>query len=540
MLNGQAAAAVISFGPLGAAYGGSLPSDLDGSIMPPSGAPNYFGAIDTNVSPSGSTFQIWKFHVDFATPANSTFGVTSSHTPNFSLPVATYFWNMCNGLRSCIQQPGTSAGLDAVSDRLMNRLQYRRFADGHESLVANHTVGLGSNNNQAAIRWYEIRNLSTTPTIYQQSTYAPSSDSRWMGSIAMDQTGDMALGYSVSSSSVSPSIRYTGRLTGDPLGQLPQGEATLTAGSGSQTSSFNRWGDYSMMAVDPTDDCTFWYTQEYYAVTSDAGWQTRIGSFKYTGCGTPAPPTNLAATVASSSQIDLGWSTSSGATTYGIDRSGDGITGWAQIGAAPNTFFSDTGLAPSTTYFYRVRAINTAGSSSASNVVSATTAVGLGYSQSPQGNWIGTYGTNGYGLLGWNGTTDLASLPQSTLVVDQGSRWQWTTSGGADVRDLQSPDGVGRRATCLFDGSQLRLHLSFTAAYAGNLELYALDWENAGRRENITLNDGSGPRVANISTNFSQGAWVTVPINVANGGTVTITVDRTAGPNAVLSGIFLG
>jgi hypothetical protein len=291
MLAGQPAKAV-GFGPLGAAYGGALPSDLDGSILPPSGAPNYFGAIDTNVSPSGNTFQVWKFHVDFATPANSTFG-TASNTPDFNLPVDTYFWNMCSGFRSCIPQPGTSQGLDAIGDRLMNRLQYRHFSDGHESLVANHTVGVGSSNNQAAIRWYEIRNLSTVPTIYQQGTYAPSGDSRWMGSMAMDQAGDIALGYSVSSGTISPSIRYTGRLAGDPLGTLPQGEATLIAGSGSQTSSFNRWGDYSMMAVDPTDDCTFWYTQEYYALTSTAAWQTRVGSFKFPNCS----PSYVAAAV---------------------------------------------------------------------------------------------------------------------------------------------------------------------------------------------------------------------------------------------------
>src|SRR3989442_14657677 len=100
---------------------------------------------------------------------------------------------MCNSQRSCTQQPGPGQGLTPISDRLMNRLQYRRFADGHESLVANHTVGVGSGNIQAAAPWYEIHNLSSTPTIYQQSTYAPSPDSRWMGSIAMDQAGDIAL-----------------------------------------------------------------------------------------------------------------------------------------------------------------------------------------------------------------------------------------------------------------------------------------------------------------------------------------------------------
>ena len=285
MLTNQSPTAIL-FGPIGSNYGGLLPSDLDGSILPPSGSPNYFGAIDTATSPSGSTFQIWKFHVDFITPANSRFG-TASQTPNFNLPVDTYFWNMCSGSRSCIQQPGTSQGLDALSDRLMNRLQYRRFADGHESLVANHTVGVGSSGNQAAVRWYEIRGLSTTPAIYQQGTYAPSSDSRWMASVAMDQAGDIVVGYSVSSSTISPSIRYTGRLASDPLGMLPQGEATLISGSGSQTSTFNRWGDYSMMAVDPMDDWTLWYTQEYYTVTSDRGWQTRVGSFKFPNCGPP-------------------------------------------------------------------------------------------------------------------------------------------------------------------------------------------------------------------------------------------------------------
>ena len=303
MLAGQPATG-IGFGPLGSAYGGLLPSDFDGSILPPTGSPNYFGAVDTSGLSSGNTFQIWKFHVDFITPTNSTFG-TATNTPNFNLAVATYSFNLCGFSRNCIQQPASTQGLDPIPDRLMNRLQYRRFADGHESLVANHTVGVGSSGNQAAIRWYEIRGLSSVPAIYQQGTYSPSSDNRWMGSIAMDQAGDIALGYSVSSTTVSPSIRYTGRLASDPLGTLPQGEATLIAGSGSQTSNFNRWGDYSMMAVDPTDDCTFWYTQEYYTTTSDRGWQTRIGSFKFPNCGIPVCPTGW-------SCADLGSATPTG------------------------------------------------------------------------------------------------------------------------------------------------------------------------------------------------------------------------------------
>jgi hypothetical protein len=153
---------------------------------------------------------------------------------------------------------------------------------------------VGNDNGRTGIRWYEVRNLQTTPTLYQQGTYAPDTNSRWMGSAAMDGDGNLAIGFSISSASVYPSLAYAGRLAGDPLGQLSQGEATLFAGTGSQTdTTYGRWGDYSALAVDQTDDCTFWYTNEYYPTTSISGWTTRIGSFKFPGCGqgasTPTP-----------------------------------------------------------------------------------------------------------------------------------------------------------------------------------------------------------------------------------------------------------
>jgi hypothetical protein len=169
--------------------------------------------------------------------------------------------------------------------------------------------------------------------------------------------------------------------------------------------------------------------------------------------------------------------------------------------------------------------------------VTATT--GPAYTQTPQGNWVGSYGADGYALFGWNGSSDLASLPLSSLVLDQGLRYQWTASTAA-VQALQSPDTSTRRAATFYDGSQIRLHLVFPAAYSGTLHLYAVDWDTTSRRETITVDDGSGAQTANITTDFSQGAWVSVPINVAAGGTVTITVTPTAGANAVLSGIFLG
>jgi hypothetical protein len=259
-------------------YGGLLPADLDGPA-PPAGAPNVFTQFDDDAwgSPT-DRLAVWEFHVDWATPANSTFGLSGN--PNSSLNTASFDSDLCGYARNCIPQPGGSA-LDAISDRLMYRLQYRNFGD-HQAMVVNHTVDAGANH--AGVRWYELRNTGAGWAIYQQGTYAPDADHRWMGSAAMDAAGNIAVGYSVSSGSTYPSIRYAGRLVSDPLDSLAQGETTLIAGGGVQQHSSGRWGDYSMMAVDPTDDCTFWYTQEYYAVSGVAPWQTRIGSFKFPNC----------------------------------------------------------------------------------------------------------------------------------------------------------------------------------------------------------------------------------------------------------------
>jgi hypothetical protein len=178
----------------------------------------------------------------------------------------------------------------------MYRAQYRNFG-GYETIVMNHTVDATSAD-RAGIRWYELRNTGGAGwNINQQSTFSPDATHRWMGSIAMNSAGDMAIGYSASSSTMYPAIRYTGRLAADPLNTMTQGEGTLIAGTGAQTHTAARWGDYSMLAVDPTDDCTFWFTSEYVQTTGSAPWRTRIGSFKLADCGAPGPtptpgPTN--------------------------------------------------------------------------------------------------------------------------------------------------------------------------------------------------------------------------------------------------------
>jgi len=281
---------------LGPQYEGLLPADVTGPIPPPAGAPEPFGAVDTSSSSgTGATFQLWDFHADFSTPSNSYFrgpGQATNLTPT-SLPVATYNFQFCGQAysSSCIPQPGTSTTLDPLADRLMYRLNYRNFGD-HETLTAAHTVDVGagssSSNSQAGTRWYEIRlsggscpSSAPPPCIYQQSTFAPDSLSRWMGSVNMDGDGDIALGYSESSSSTYPSIGYTARLASDPLNTMAAGDNSLMAGGGYQASA-SRWGDYSSMSIDPCDDATFWYTQEYYTAgnSGTTHWSTRIGSFK--------------------------------------------------------------------------------------------------------------------------------------------------------------------------------------------------------------------------------------------------------------------
>ena len=270
MLTGGAANAICFQEPSSVAS--LLPSDLDGNTAPPAGEPNFFLELLTT-----SSLGLFTFHVDFTTPSNSTFNGPTS------IPI-TSFSEACGGFGTCIPQAGTTQQLDSLGDRLMFRNAYRNFGD-HEALVVTHSVTAGSSTGP---RWYEIRSPNGTPTVFQQGTFAPDTSFRWMGSIAMDSAGDMALGYSASSSSIHPAVRYTGRMASDPAGQM-ETEASIIEGPGSQTGGLSRWGDYSSMSVDPQDDCTFWFTSEYLPANGSFNWSTRIGSFKFVNCGNTSP-----------------------------------------------------------------------------------------------------------------------------------------------------------------------------------------------------------------------------------------------------------
>ncbi len=277
-------------------YFSLLPSNMHGT-PPPAGEPNVFAAIDFN---NNSVVYLWNFHVDWAVPANSTFG-DGSHNPSHTVTVSPY-----THLSAPITQPSTNVVyLDPLGDRLNYPAQYRKVGST-ESLWLDHPVDTGSN--VSGIRWYEIHDPSGSPTLNQEGTWNNGGDgvSRWMGAIAADQFGNMAVGYNVSSSSVSPGISYAGRLATDALGTLGQGEGILISGAGNIlncspgactqnsdcgppgtcsngtcTTCTGRWGDYSGMSVDPVDDCTFWFTGEY---VTGGGNLTQIGNFALPGC----------------------------------------------------------------------------------------------------------------------------------------------------------------------------------------------------------------------------------------------------------------
>jgi hypothetical protein len=286
MLVGDPSARMVYYdvGAANSTFSSMLPADFEGDAAPPAGAPEPFIEVDAD-----QQMRLWNFTANWANPSTSSFG--QSLAPTQQLPVAAFRQLPCvapaAASRNCIPQPGGAPLLDGVADRVMNRLVYHNFGD-HQSLVVNHTVWVDGTD-RAGIRWYELRSTGGNWSIFQQGTYAPADGSyRWMASADMDRNGNLALGYSVSGPALNPSIRFAGRLAGDPIGTLGQAESSIIEGGGAQLSTSGRWGDYSMLTVDPQDGCTFWYTQEYYPASSVSNWMTRIASFRFPSCGVSA------------------------------------------------------------------------------------------------------------------------------------------------------------------------------------------------------------------------------------------------------------
>ena len=381
-------------------FGGLLAADADGPTLPPAAEPEILAAIDTNV------LDVWRFHVDFGTPGNSTF------TGPTSIPVAA-FSPLCGG-GTCVVQPGTTNRLDSLADRLMNRLVYRNFGD-HEALLVSHGVTAGTG---GGVRWYELRDAlpqptnclaspftCPVPTIFQQGTYAPSTtEFRWMSSMAFDGSGNIGLGFTTSSSAINPGVRYTGRLVTDALGTMGQGEGTLVNGTGSQIGNLTRWGDYSVLNIDPADDCTFWFANEYMGATGSFNWRTRIGSFRFPGCGAP-PGDDFSISVSPASQsVNAGSSVS-----YTVSTA-------VTSGSAQTVNLSVSGLPAGVTGSFSPASV-TAGSSSTLTLTAAATAAssttqftvtGIGTATTHSANASVT--VNGAGCI--NGTFASTDVPK--------------------------------------------------------------------------------------------------------------------------------
>ncbi len=301
MLLGNAAQMVVFSIPGGTGIDGWIPADFDGPA-PPANTPGIFGG---RYAVGGvQQIRLYELDVDWVTPASSTLSLLATLTE------APYSFSTTD-----VTQPAPGETLDRLAHFTMYRMQYRNFGT-HETLVSNHSVQDGG---RAAPRWFELRSNGGGPWgIHQQGTYAPADNHhRWMGSIAMNGQGEIALGYSASSSTLMPSVWFTGQtaaMSGTGIMDVPETE--IHPGTGVQTSTGTRWGDYSMMGVDPVGDEQFWYTQEYYSNTASFDWKTRVGAV--TISEVPVELVSFGATV-SGSDVNLNWFTSSETNNSGFE-----------------------------------------------------------------------------------------------------------------------------------------------------------------------------------------------------------------------------
>jgi hypothetical protein len=492
----------------GSSYGGLLGADQDSTTAPPAGEAELMVASGT----SNTSLAYWKFHIDWATPANTTF------TGPTSLAVANYS-PACNA-GTCIPQTGTTTQLDSLADRMMYRLAYRNFGD-HESYVVDHSVTAGSS---TGMRWYELRNGATgAPTVYQQGTYAPDSAYRWMGSIAQDKNGDIGMGFSVSSSTTHPGLHFTGRLAGDTLGTMTQGEGTFIDGAGSQTTYIDntgatkpmtRWGDYTSMDVDPADGCTFWYTGQYVPANGSRNWHTRIGSFQLPGCtGTTTQGFTVSDSPASGSVTAGGSATSTVTVT--------------ETGTAQNVALSATGLPTGATASFSPASLAASGTSTMTIATSATTPAGT-YTVTVTGTGTTPSQSASYSLT----VNPVATGGITNGGFETGTFSGWTTTGTTSVVNSGAHSGTYAAqlgSTSGTNGDSSASQTFTVPSGSGTLSFWynvtcpdtvTYDWATATLKDNTT----NTTTTVLAKTCAASSGWTQVSAPVTAGDSYTLTL----------------
>ena len=491
------------------AYGAILPGDLDGITPPPAGAPDMQIGLGTDNTHLAS----FRFAVDWS-PGHAGTSLTES-----DLAVAPY-QGACASGGTCVPQPGTTQQLDSLGDRVMYRYAYRNFGD-HESWAVNYSVSVAG---VSAPRWWEVRRTPPAVTgplsIYQDSTFAPDTNHRWMGSIAMDASGDMALGYSESSATMKPSIVYTGRASGDPLNVM-KSETMVLAGPGVQTVGLNRWGDYTAMNIDPSDGCTFWYTNQYLPADGTFNWATQIASFAFPTC---QPRTDNDFSVASFPLS--GFAAPGGSTTTTIST---GRT----AGTAMPISLSVLGLPAGVTATFSPTSVVAGPGANSTSTMTLSAAAGVA-----PGTYALTISATATGTSLTHSTPFTLSVPGATIAnggFETGDLTAWTTSVGTASVVTGGHGGtysalVGTTTSPSFDSSIKQL---FTLAQPSTLSFWyqvnctdtiAWDWATA------TLSDlTSGttttilPKVCTRSGPWTQASTVLGADSVGHTFALTLT-----------------
>ena len=470
-------------------YGGILPADIDGATTPAAGEPEYVVGLGADTS----TLAYWKFHVDWTTPANSTFsGPTTIAVPTFA--------EACAGA-TCIPQTGTTQQLDSLADRMMYRLQWRKTADGVEHLVVNHSVTAGSS---TGVRWYELRAAGNALSLFQSGTYAPDANYRWMGSAAMDGSGGIGIGFSKSSSTTHPAIAVTGRNVGDAAGTMAQGETTVLTGGGSQTASLSRWGDYSNLSVDPVDNCTFWFTTEFIPSNGTFNWNTQVATFKLSGCGAVA--TN-------------DFSISANPTTVSVVRGSSGtstISTALTTGSAQSISLSASGLPAGATASFNPASVTSGGSSTLTLATTASTVAGS-YPITITGTGVSATHTTTVTLTVTAPVTNdfsISASPSSLSVAQGGS-------------------GASTISTATLSGSAQTVSLSASGLPSG---------ASAAFNPASVTSGGSSTLTFTVGASTTPGTY---PVTVTGTGTsathttsVSLTVTATGGSSGITNGGF--